>query len=353
MSDTRPGEPRPRPRIESEALPRADDVAGGRNPGAARPEERRISPRMRVDELSATDVPGEDRNVSETLPRERPPRPRIETEELPASRLESALPDIELAIPARRQWGMPALVFGGASVLVLGAAGLETIQLVAETFARSGFLGGAAAGVAGVGFGMIGLGFWREWAALSALRGVDRLRAALSGQDAVARARAAREWLRELPEGPALLPAVNAVNDPDAILALLRAGPVASLRGQADALGRAAALQSVAGIAAMPSPGLAALFVAWRGLRLVRQVAQLHGLRPGALATLGLLRRTALSAGAVAGVEVATNTAAHALLSSPLLTHVAGEMAGAGVAARRMLVLARAASVACSPVPPE
>jgi len=32
---------------------------------------------------------------------------------------------------------------------------------------------------------------------------------------------------------------------------------------------------------------------------------------------------------------------------------VAGDVAGAGVAARRMMVLARAAAAACSPLPPE
>jgi putative membrane protein len=280
------------------------------------------------------------------------PAPRVETEDLPAPRLEAELALIEPALPASAaRWGFPALVAGGVSVLLLGLACVESFDIVTDAFARSPFLGGAAAGVAGVGFSMIGLGFYRELSALAALRGVDRLRAALGGADPVQRARAAREWLRELPEGPALLPAVDAINDPDAILALLRAGPAASLRVQADALGRAAAIQSVAGIAAMPSPGLAAIFVAWRGLRLIRQVAALHGLRPGLFATLGLLRRTAMAAGAVAGVEIATNTAAHAVLSSGLLQHVAGEMAGAGVAARRMMVLARAATVACSPVP--
>jgi putative membrane protein len=280
------------------------------------------------------------------------PAPRVETEDLPAPRLEQDVALIEAELPAEtRRWGFPALVTGGASVLLLGLAGIESFDIVTDAFLRSPFLGGAAAGVAGVGFSMIGLGFYRELSALSALRGVDRLRAQLAGTDPVKRARAAREWLRELPEGPALLPAVDAINDPDAILALLRAGPAAALRAQADALGRAAAIQSVAGIAAMPSPGLAAVFVAWRGVRLIRQVAALHGLRPGLFATLGLLRRTALAAGAVAGVEIATNTAAHAVLSSGLLQHVAGEMAGAGVAARRMLVLARAATVACSPVP--
>jgi putative membrane protein len=95
------------------------------------------------------------------------------------------------------------------------------------------------------------------------------------------------------------------------------------------------------------------LLVAWRGVRLVRQVAGLYGMRPGVIGTLGLLRRTALSAGMVAGSEVAINAAAHAILSNPLLTHAFGEMAGAGVAARRMVLLARSTAAACSPLPPE
>jgi putative membrane protein len=277
--------------------------------------------------------------------------PRVETEDIPAARLET---EVVLAESApRRRWGMPALVVSGASILILGFAGLQTFNFLQAEYAASPVLGGLAGVVALTGFGMIGLGVWREMVALMALRGVDRLRASLAGTNAVARARAARTWLSRLPEGPALLPAVDAINDPDAILALLRAGPGVQLRLNADALGRAAAFQSVAGVAAMPSSGLAALFVAWRGLRLVRQVAALYGLRPGLLATMGLLKRTVLAAGAVAGVEVAANTAAHALLSNVVMQHLAGEMAGAGVAARRMMVLARAASVACSPLPPE
>ncbi len=276
------------------------------------------------------------------------PLPRIEAEELPAPRLEPV--PLLLEVKPRERWGMPALVLTGASILILGLAGIETGNFIADEFARSPFLGGATAGIALTGFGLIATGFYRELAALAALRGVDRLRRDLAGTDAVRRVKAARDWVRDLPEAATLLPAIDAINDPDAVIALLQAGPAASFRIQAEALGRAAAIQSVAGIAAMPSPGLAALFVAWRGLRLVRQVAALHGLRPGLLATLGLLRRTALAAGAVAGVEIATNAAAHAVLSSGLASQFAGEMAGAGVAARRMIVLARAASVACSPL---
>jgi putative membrane protein len=44
------------------------------------------------------------------------------------------------------------------------------------------------------------------------------------------------------------------------------------------------------------------------------------------------------------------NAATHAIIAHPLLRHLAGDVAGAGVAARRMIVLARAAAAACSPL---
>jgi putative membrane protein len=278
--------------------------------------------------------------------------PRIEAEELPAPRLEAVIDLPDLPDPApKRPWGMPALVATGASVLVLGLAGIETGNLVADEFARSAALGWTTVGVAASGFSLIAAGILREAASLGALRSVDRLRVDLAGTDARLIVRAARSWVRTLPEAPTLLPAIAAINDPDAVVTLLRAGPAASLRGKSEALGRTAALQAIAGIAAMPSPGLAAIYIAWRGLRLIRQVAALHGFRPGWFATLALVRRTALSAATVAGSEMAANAAAHALVSNPLLQHLAGDMAGAGVAARRMIVLARAADAACSPVP--
>jgi putative membrane protein len=277
--------------------------------------------------------------------------PRIEAEDLPAPRLEGLPPTPEPVI--REKWGMPALVFAGTSVLVAGLGGIEIGEIVSDAFARAAFLGWTACAVAVTGVTLLGTGFVREASAIGALRSVDRLRRDLASTNPHRRVRAAKEWVHSLPEAPTLLPAISAINDPDAVLALLRAGPAAALRVRAEGLGRTAAMQAVAGIAAMPSPGLAALYVAWRGLRLVRQVAALHGLRPGVFGTLALVKRTALSAGMVAGAEMAANAAAHAVLSSPVLQHLAGDMAAAGVAARRMIVLARAADAACSPVPPE
>jgi len=162
---------------------------------------------------------------------------------------------------------------------------------------------------------------------------------------------AARQWLEALPEHTEMLPALAHVDTPEAILALLRSGPSKELQDATDLLGRSAALQGVAIVAATPSPAMDVLTVGWCGVRLVRQVAVLHGMRPGVWGTITLLQKTALAAASVAATEFAVNAATHAVVSHPILRHLAGEIAGAGVAARRMIVLARAAAAACSPLP--
>ena len=288
--------------------------------------------------------------------------PRIETETARAARIEiapEALPDVppgvQADVPAAvdPRWSMPVLVLSGFAVLSLGLAVLQTGNFVAAEFTRSAVLGGVTLLVAVSGFGLIGLGIWRELRALAALHAVDGLRRDLASNDPVRMVAAGRRWLARVEGGAALLPALDGLNDPDAVLPLLRAGLEAGLRARADGLGRRAAMQVVAGMAATPAPSLVVLLVSWRGLRLIRQIAALYGLRPGLFGTLGLLRRTAYAATATAVTEAAINTAAHAVLSTPLLAHLAGEMAGGAVAARRMIVLGRAASVACTPLPPE
>ena len=281
----------------------------------------------------------------------RRPGPRIVVEDRAAPRLQPELP-VELAAEAQPRAGGAALALAGVAVLVVGVAALQTANFVAGQFERADWLGWLTLAVAVLGFGLLFAAVARELRGLFGLARIDRLRAALCSGDAMRIHAAARQWAARLPEAEALLPAIDAVNDPDAILALLRAGPVADLRARSDALGRTAAFQMAAGIAATPAPALAVLLVSWRGVRLIRQVAALHGMRPGLLGTLGLLRRSVLAAGLVAGSEAAINAATHALLSNPLLAHALGEMAGAGVAARRMVLLARSTAAACNPLPP-
>ncbi len=280
-----------------------------------------------------------------------PVRPRFELEQIRSERFEpDPLPALVSDTP-RRGVGTVALGLAGLSVLLGGLAALDVGNFIAAQFARAAALGWVTLGVAATGFGLLGAGVFRELRGLFGLERVDSLRGEML--DPGTRREAARRWLATLPEGAALLPAVLAANDPDSILALLRAGPGADLQIRAQALGRAAAVQMLALTAAVPAPALDGLAVAWRGLRLLREVAALHGMRPGLLGTLSLLRRAAGSATQVAAAGWAADAAVRAVLSNPLLGHVAGDLAGAGVAARRMLVLARAAAAACSPLPPE
>ena len=278
------------------------------------------------------------------------PAPRIEIENPLAGRLTPEPPPAPLPHPEQGP-GTLSLAATGIAVLAVGLAGLSVGNFVADQFARSRSLGWVTLAVALTGFGLILAAAARELGFLRRLAGVDRLRAALA--DPRTAKHAARSWARTVPTGTALLPALAAIDDPQAIAALLRAGPAARLWAEANALGRVAALQMLAITAAIPSPALDGLIVTLRGVRLVRQVAELYGLRPGTLGTVALLRRTLLSGAYVSAANVTVDTVVKAAISNPALQTLAGDVAGAGVAARRMMVLARATAAACSPVMPE
>jgi putative membrane protein len=271
----------------------------------------------------------------------------LETETAP--RLE-ALPAVVPVAEAPKPRLPLALV--GATVLGLGLPALWIVWLITSLFDRSNALGWSGVAIGVIGFGAFGLGIIRELRGLRALKRVEGLRTELASGETARVAAAATKWVGSLPKHDNMAAAINAAPAPDSILSLLRAGPGQDMREAVDRLGRVAAFQTAAIVAATPSPTLDALTVGWRGVRLIREVAAAHGMRPGLLGTLVLLQRTALSAATVAGTELAVNAAAHAVISHPLLRHLVGEVAGAGVAARRMIVLARAAGVACSPIPP-
>lgn len=276
--------------------------------------------------------------------------PRIAVLDPAAPRLD-APPDLlpaDLPPPAP-QIGSLAFGLAGVAVLILGLGGLSVGNFVADQFARAVPLGWATLAVAGLGGGLVGAGILRELRGLFRLEAVDRLRARLANPDTTREA--ALDWLANLPDAGHLAGTIRIINDPDTILALLRDGPAAGLREKSEKLGRDAAIGVFALTAAIPTPTLDAMVVAWRGIRLIREVAALHGMRPGLIATTLLLRRTLMAAGMSAFTNVAVDTAFRALLSHPTLAHFAGDAAGASVAARRMIVLSRAANAACSPLP--
>ena len=277
------------------------------------------------------------------------PEPFLLLEVEAAPRLEPVPSVVVAAEPVRPRLSSAIL---GMAILGFGLPVLGAAWLVSALFDRWGALGWAGVVVLVVGLSLIGVSLARELRGLSVLRRVDQLRADLASGEAERVARAARQWLAALPQHAAILPALAAADSPESVLALLHAGPARALREATDVLGRTTvALQSVAIVAATPSAALETLTVGWCGVRLVRQVAARHGMRPGIVGTLALLQKTAMAAATVAATEMAVNVATHSIIAHPLLRHVAGDVAGAGVAARRMIVLARAAGAACSPLP--
>lgn len=250
-----------------------------------------------------------------------------------------------------RRWSALSLVAAGAAVLILGLSALDAANFVVAQFARSAWLGWTTLAVAVAGYGLIGWAGLRELRGLWSLSAVDRARTAFArGDHAAARAETLR-WAAGIPAAQPHIAALRNAPDIDSLRAVLEAGPLAALDGQAQALGRTAAVQAFAGTAISPSPAWDALLIGWRGVRLVRQVAALHGLRPGLAGTLALLRRTVLDAATVAATDVAVDAATRALLTNPIFEKLAGEAATGAVAARRMLLLSRATAAACRIVP--
>ncbi len=276
------------------------------------------------------------------------PEPFLVLETDPAPRLEALPAVIPPLEPVRGR--VPAALIG-AGVLAIGLPALWGASLVSDLLGRGDALGWAGVAILVAGLGLVGVSVARELRGLWSLRRVDQLRADLASGEAIRVKRAARRWLEALPQHATILPAIQAADTPESVLALLRNGPAQALREATDALGRTTALQSVAIVAAVPSAALDSLAIGWCGVRLVRQVAAAHGLRPGLVGTLALMQKTALAAATVAATEMAVNAAAHAVVSHPLLRNLAGDVAGAGVAVRRMMVLSRAAAAACSPIP--
>lgn len=281
----------------------------------------------------------------------RPPRIILEEEAGPA-RLDHAWQagTDPVAIPATGFSTLSLLAIGVAA-LILGFSGLAAGNYVAEQFARSAWLGWLTLAIALAGFGTIAWALIREFRALFQLREVDAARAAFARGDLAGAKAHVLAWAAPIPLAAAALPALREAPDLAALRALLETGPLADLDADARVLGRVAALQGFAATAISPSPSLDALVVGWRGLRLVRQVAALHGVRPGIAATASLLRRAAFDAATVAATEVATDTAVRAIVTNPLIGHVVGEAATGAVAARRLITLARATAAACRIVP--
>ncbi len=280
-----------------------------------------------------------------------PPRVILEEPAGPAQRLDFGWEvTVAATAPVGRGWSSLGLAGTGLAVLVLGFSLLEAGNFIAAQFAQGGWLGWLTLIVALAGFGLLFTAIGREVRGYLGLGTVDQARAAHARGDVAALRLALRQWQARLPPGRARAEGL-ATMPMDAACALVEATTLAPIAREAEALGRGAAIQAFAMTAISPSPGLDVLVFSWRGIRLVRQVAALHGFRPGIAGTVALLRRVAMDAATVAATDVAVEAMLRGVLSSRIAEHVAGEAAAGAVAARRMILLARATDEACRVLP--
>jgi putative membrane protein len=263
-----------------------------------------------------------------------------------------------LIAPPARGLGTLGWLVGGFALLFGAWLVLSAAAFVADQFNRSTGFGLFTLALFAAAFALIVRGLYGEARAYLVLRRVEHLREALGRTDLTLPAlhALAEPWFQRvrtrLPDAEevgARLAAARSVAEARALLDREVAEP---LRRQARQAGRRAALEGGAMVAITPSPVLEGLLAGLRGLALIRQVAQLYGLRPGLLATLALLRRVAWTAAGVSGLDLISQSLAdHTLHKLPLVRHLAGAVPGTSLAAMRLYRLAAITAEACCPVP--
>ena len=277
----------------------------------------------------------------------------IETTSAPPEALPAVIP----TAPPTPGIGAIGWIGIGLGILVVGGSALSLTGFVVDQMARSPILGWASLGVVSAGALTILWGAGREIRAYHGLTKGDALRDMLTQPGAnVEKARAAcAAWLRTLnqtlPDTESVRLALNGCATAEEVRAILAHRVAEPLREQANALGARAASQGAAMVAIIPSPALEGLAAGLRSLKLIRDIAALYGLRPSLSVTMGLARRSVTTAASVYGAnEVAAAAAAHFLADAPVLRSIASAAPGAGIAARRIYMLARSVAGACSPL---
>lgn len=250
-----------------------------------------------------------------------------------------ALPEAPPPEPPRRR-GLGWLV-ALAVVAALGLVALDLWAFVEARFAASATQGWMAATLVAALALVLVLLAWREW---RGLRRLARVEAVAGDPD---RAAEVMEKDPRLARPIALWRGVaRGVNDPDRRAALFAQHVLAPLDAQADAAIRRACLRMAGGVFVLPSALLDTLWFAAQGFALIRRIAAIYGLAPGAAATWRLARRVLGEAGAIGAADAVAGAAARAVGAIPGLA----DAGVAGVAAQRIARIGALAKRACRPL---
>lgn len=261
-------------------------------------------------------------------------------------------PEAEVA-PATGWLRSIGLVGGAGALLLLGGGALWLGLMLDDLFAVSPGFGWAGVALGGAVAGLLSAAAWREWRALRRLSALDHLAEAL--QDAPDNApppAALLRWVegigRRLPEAAGAAAQIRAARTLGEARGLVAGLLMPLLQARVKALGGQAARRVFLATAILPSPALDAAAMALIGLRLMRQVAELNGLRPGTLVLGRLVRRLAFSTGLTIGTDMAVEAGLEQVIEGHA-AKLAGGAAGAAVAARRMTRLAQATFLSVTP----
>ncbi|RAI33522.1 YcjF family protein [Rhodoplanes serenus] len=218
------------------------------------------------------------------------------------------------ATPSRPvPWGL--LFWGSAGGLVVLGLALSVIDLVADLYGRSGWLGTLGfvlAAVAAVAFTVIA---GREAAGLLRLKAIDQVRdratEALASDDRAAGRAAVTELLTVTRHTPALERArvrvqfhLNEIIDGRDIVHLAERELMTSLDEEASRLVTNAAKRVSVVTAVSPRAAIDMLFVLGSAIVLVRRLALLYGGRPGALGMARLMRHVVSHLALTGGLSV-------------------------------------------------
>jgi putative membrane protein len=297
--------------------------------------------------------------ITETeVPRERL-RPRIlETEE--TGRLELSPPPAPAtdlpAMRTRRSRSPIRVAATGFGILVLGLIGIDLVQFIDGAFAHGTGLGIAATVAVAAGCG--GAAYWL----VAELRGLWRLRSAERLRSLIPFA-LADELKAEIDAAAAILAAdpllseavarYRAVREPhhsgqDALELFSRFVLTPADRLAEGAI-RRAATQAFAINAVSPTALLDTLLFAARALRLIREIAEIYGQRPGLAGTVHLLRRLASGAGMVGAVDLVGGILVQQL-GGAVMERLSASAAESAYAAQKMARLGIIAMALCRPV---
>jgi putative membrane protein len=295
----------------------------------------------------------------ETEPARERLRPRIrETEE--TGRLELSLqpaPDTHLpAMRPGRSRSPLAVAATGLGVLAFAVIAIDLAQFVDGAFAHGTGLGVAAAMAVVAGCG--GAVYWvmAELRGLWRLRSAERLRrlipAALSTELKPEINAAAAILGRDALLGDAVgryRAALEPHHTGRDALELFSRFVLAPADRLAETAIRRAAVQAFAINAISPTALLDTLLFAARALRLIREIAEIYGQRPGLAGTVHLIRRLAGGAGLVGAVDLVGGVLAQQL-GGAVVERLSAAAAESAYAAQKMARLGIIAMALCRPV---